>query len=296
MKRLLPALAVASMASLAAAAPASAEIFFQDTYLSVRNLWQDRQPGTTGNVNETAGNISYANAWTYGSNFVSLDFEDFSKNDGANQTGFAPGARVTSDSMEFYGVFRTALSLNAITHTKNFSFGPISDVSLEVGGDICTQDDQFASYKRMVVFGPKFDIAMPKGFWSISLHISHEWNTDAYLANNSTNYDPAPELETAWLYPFSVAGLPLKFTGFMNIVGPKGKGGTGDSYHQTEILAHPKLMVDVGALMGGKPGVFDAGVGYEYWLNKFGNPPNYQGQHLPGTQQNAFFIEAGYHF
>lgn len=292
MKRFLPALAVASMASLAAAAPASAEIFFQDTYISVRNLWQDKQPGTSGNVNETAGNISYANAWTYGSNFVSLDLEDFSKNDGANQTGFAKNARVTSDSMELYSVFRTVFSGNAISGTKNFAFGPFKDVGLEFGLDLATQDDQFAAYKRFVVVGPQFSIDIPKGFWNISLHLSHEWDTNAYLANNSTNFDVAPELETAWLYPFNIGSVPLKFTGYLNIVGPKGKGGTGDTPHGTEILAHPKLMVDVGALVGGKPGQFDAGIGYEYWHNKFGN----QSKYLPGTEQNAVFIEAGYHF
>ena len=288
MKRLLPTLAVASVVSLAAAAPASAEIFFQDTYISVRNLWQDKQPGYAGNVNETAGNISYANAWTYGSNFVSLDLEDFSKQDGANSLS-KPNS---TNSAELYAVFRTTLSGNAITGTKKFSFGPIKDVGLELGFDYDTQDDQFASYKRLIVVGPQFSIDVPKGFWNISLHIAHEWNTNAYAPKPGTSFDAVPELETAWLYPFNVGSVPVKFTGFLNIVGAKGKGYPTDFKHGTEILAHPKLMVDVGALMGGKPGQFDAGVGYEYWYNKFGSTAKY----LPGTQQNAFFIEAGYHF
>ena len=290
MKRLLPALAVASVASLAAAAPASAEIFFQDTYLSVRNLWQDKQPGYAGNVNEVAGNISYANAWTYGSNFASLDLENFSKQDGAN-TVRGPKAAV-SDSMELYAVFRTVLSGNAITNSKNFSFGPIKDVGLEFGLDVCTQDDQFASYKRMVVIGPQFAIDVPKGFWNISLHMAHEWNTNAYLSKNATSFDTVPEVETAWLIPFNIGSVSAKFTGFINVVGAKGKGAVDDSQHGVEILAHPKLMFDVGKMAGLKPGQFDAGVGYEYWYNKFGN----LSKNLPGTQQNAVFVEAGYHF
>ena len=60
----------------------------------------------------------------------------------------------------------------------------------------------------------------------------------------------------------------------------------------TEILAHPKLMFDIGKMAGLKPGQFDAGVGYEYWYNKFGNESKY----LVGSQQSAFFVEAGYHF
>jgi len=282
-------LLAAVVASLAYATPASVEIFFQDTYVSIRNLWQDKQPGYAGNVDETALNISYANAWTYGSNFVSLDIENFTKQDGANS---AFGGKVTSDSLELYAVFRTVLSGNKITGTNNFSFGPIKDVGLEFGFDVDTQDDQFASYKRFIVFGPQFAIDVPKGFWNISLHVSKEWNTDAYLHNNSTSYNVAPELETAWLFPFNVGTVPLKFTGFLNVIGPKGKGNVEDVPHGAEVLAHPKLMVDVGALLGGKPNAFDAGVGFEYWYNKFGNEAKY----LPGTTQDAVFVEAGYHF
>jgi hypothetical protein len=39
------------------------------------------------------------------------------------------------------------------------------------------------------------------------------------------------------------------------------------------------------------PNTIDLGVGYEYWHNKFGNTPP-----LPCTEQNAVFVEGGYHF
>ncbi len=270
----------------------SQTIQFSDTYLSVRQLWQDKQPGDPGETKETAGNISYANGWTYGSNFVSLDFENFSHQDPANLACFStPCPKARADSFELYSVFRTVASGNKIFGGNSFSFGPIKDIGLEFGLDFDTQDDQFASYKKLITFGPQFSIDLPKGFWTISLHLAHEWNTDAYLQNNSTNYDITGEVETAWLYPFSIGPVPLKFEGFLNVVGPKGKGGVGDSYHRTEILAHPKLMVDVGQLVGWLPNKIDAGVGFEYWHNKFGNVPP-----LPSTQQDAFFIEAGYHF
>jgi hypothetical protein len=289
MNQSLRSLVAACAVSVAFAAPASAEIFFQDTYVSIRNLWQDKQPGYAGNVDETALNIAYANAWTYGSNFVSLDIENFTHQDPANS---AFGGKATSDSLELYAVFRTVLSGNKITGTSNFSFGPIKDVGLELGFDVDTQDDQFASYKRFIVFGPNFSIDVPKGFWNIGIHLSHEWNTNAFLHNNSTSFNVAPELETAWLFPFSLGTVPMKFTGFLNVIGPKGKGNREDVNHGAEVLAHPKLMVDVGALLGGKPNAFDAGVGFEYWYNKFGNEAKY----LPGTTQDAFFLEAGYHF
>lgn len=285
------ALAAVLGASGMVASPASAQtIQFSDTYLSIRGLLQDRQPGDPGLTKEVAGNIAYANGWTYGSNFVSLDFENFSHQDPANNAANFLGTPQKGDSFETYSVFRTVASGNKI-FGGGFSFGPIKDIGLELGGDIATQDDQFAAYKRLIVFGPQFSIDVPKGFWTISLHVSHEWDNDAYTTKSSTNYDVAPELETAWLFPFQLGPVPLKFEGFANVVGPKGKGNAQEAYHRTEILIHPKLMVDVGQLIGWLPNKIDAGVGYEYWHNKFGNTPP-----LASTEQNAIFIEAGYHF
>ena len=293
MKKALRSLTAAAAVTLAMAGPASAEIFFQDTYLSFRDVFNDKQPGYEKSTTEDAINLQYVNAWTYGSNFVSIDFEQFNQGDLANKVGsYGTEKGQTSASAEVYAVFRTTLSGNAITGTKAFAFGPFSDIGFEVGVDGDTQDDVFASYKRLVVAGPSFSFAIPKGFWNFRVHVAHEWNTNAYAGNNSTSFDPALELETAWLVPFSVGSVNMKFTGFANLIGPKGHGGTGTGPTGTEILAHPKLLVDVGKLVGFQPGQFDAGVGYEYWHNKFGNvSPN-----VSGTDQHAVFIEAGYHF
>lgn len=264
-------------------------IDYSDTYLSVRGLYADKQPGNRGNDQFIAGNIAYANGWTYGSNFVSLDFEDFGHQDLAN----AVVGKSNSDSFELYAVFRTVLSGNKISGTKDFSFGPIRDIGLELGLDIDTQNDQFASYKKLLIAGPQFSINLPRGFWTITLAVSHEWNTDAFLTNgNGTNYNPTGEIETAWSFPFALGPVPLNFTGFANFIGPKGVGGTGDFYHRIEILLHPKLLVDVGELAGYAPKKIEAGVGFEYWHNKFGSVPQY----VAGTEQRSVFVEVGYHF
>ena len=286
--RAVGAFLIAAATAATASSAVGQTIQFQDTYVNLRYLFQDKQPGYGGNIGEVAGNISYANAWTYGSNFVSLDIEDFGNKDPANTvTG-----KATNDSLEFYGVFRTVLSGDKIFGGNKFSFGPIRDIGLELGGDIDTQDDQFASYKRLLIAGPQFSFNLPRGFLTLTVAVSHEWDTDAYLPNgNSTNYDATYEFETAFAYPFNIGPVPLNFTGFGNLIGPKGKGATGDTYHRVEILLHPKLLVDVGALVGYQPHKIEAGIGYEYWHNKFGNVPP-----LPGTEQNAVFFEVGYHF
>lgn len=284
----------AAIAAPLAAAPQAAHawgIDYSDTYLSVRYVPEQKSPGYEKDVPMVAGNISYANGWTYGSNFVSLDFENFSKH--GNPSNAINPANRDSDSFEFYGVFRTVASGNKIIGGDTFRFGPIRDIGLEFGLDLDTHNDTFASYKKLLVFGPQFSINVPRGFWNITLGVSKEWNTNAFLPNTSgTNFSPAPIIETAWALPFAVGPVPLNFTGFMNFIGPKGEGATGDFYHRIEILLHPKLMVDVGTLIGYAPRKIEAGVGFEYWHNKFGNVPEY----VKGTEQKSVFFEAGYHF
>jgi len=296
LKKVLPSL-LAICAGLAALPAQASDFQWSDTYLSYRYLWQDKQPGTFKDVHESAVNLSHADGWTYGSNFFSLDVEQFSHQDPSNDVSGNPGGPNSTGSGEFYGLFRSTLSGNKIFATKGFSFGPVSDVGLEFGADWCTQNDQFASNKKMIVIGPQFSFAVPNhGFFNLAFNAAHEWNTDSFHSRGgSDNFDIVPEFEAAWLVPFNVGPVPLKLAGFANLIGPKGKGDSQDAGHVTEILAHPKLMVDVGALAGGAPGKIDAGVGYEYWLHKFGNlsdPANFD----PIPVQRAVFFEVGYHF
>lgn len=283
-------IAITALLALAPRQSLAWGIDFQDTYLSIRYLPQDKQPGNAKDVNEVAGNIAYANGWTYGSNFASIDFEDFSaRGDPANSVN----RRANSNSAEVYAVFRSVLSGNKVAGSNMFSFGPIRDVGLLVGFDFDTQNDQFASYKKLITFGPQFSIDLPRGFLNITVGLSHEWDTNGFLANgNGTNFNPTYTIETAWAYPFAVSKFLLNFTGFANLVGPKGKGATGDFNHGVEILVHPKLMLDVGELIGYTPKKLEAGVGFEYWHNKFGDVPRY----VPGTEQKSVFVEVGYHF
>jgi len=302
LKKVLPSLLVIG-AGLAAMPAQASDFLWTDTYLSYRYLWQDKQPGTYKDVHESAVNLSHADEWDYGSNFFSLDVEQFTNHDPSNSADQVYTGRSTG-SGEFYGLFRSVASGNKISNTKTFAFGPIKDIGLEIGADWCTQNDAFASNKKMIVIGPQFEIALPKGFWNISVHALHEWNTDSFhsYANNgngdqSDNFDLVPELETAWLYPIAIGPVPMKITGYANLIGPKGKGTSGDVGHTTEFLAHPKLMFDVGAMAGGKPGKIDAGVGYEYWLNKFGTRSGTpRDAPIANPTQHAVFFEVGYHF
>ncbi len=104
------------------------------------------------------------------------------------------------------------------------------------------------------------------GFFNISLHGEHEWNNNGITCTSASTPDPTFEMETGWdlPLPFSFMGYKVKFKGFANLVAPKGKDGFGNET-KTEILVHPKLMVDFGEVIPGNKDRLEAGIGFEYW-------------------------------
>jgi hypothetical protein len=281
----LRGVAIAGLSVLAAATATDALAFdWSDTSLSYRYGWQFKEPGVANgeDIVKNILNLSHADGYKYGSNFVSIDILKSGSNDPANNS--------TVGAVELYGVFRTVLSGSKVFDTTALTFGPIKDIGLELGSDLETKNTAFAPEKRAIVIGPQFAIAIPQGFWNISIHLYHEWNNNG-IVGKPVDFNTTAEAETAWAYPFVVGPVPLVFTGFLNIIAPKGRDGFGDQT-RTEILAHPKIMVDVGQMAMEVPNKVLVGVGYEYWLNKFGDPPDT----TVGTQQNALFFEGQYHF
>jgi hypothetical protein len=105
--------------------------------------------------------------------------------------------------------------------------------------------------------------AMPvsAGFWDIGVAAYKESNNNGIM-NKAVSFDVAPALNSAWAIPMAGVGT---FGGFASIVGPKGKDGFGEKTAM-ETLIRATFMFDV---MGPKTGL-SAGVGVEYWNNKFG--------------------------
>ena len=83
---------------------------------------------------------------------------------------------------------------------------------------------------------------------------------------------------------------PAIFKGFVAITGEKGKDGFGNDT-ATETLLRTSVQWDLGGLAGLSKGTFFAGVGYEYWKNKFGNQPS-----VPGSKTSAPTLHAEWHF
>ena len=238
-------------------------------------------------------NFGHFDVWAYGSNFINIDalFSDH-RDPTANST--------TEGATEVYGVYRGQLSPDKIFGIST-KFGPIQAVNLELGGDFNTKNTEFASNKRLIVFGPNFHFDVPAGFLNLGVHLSHEWNYNGFAVYNPatntftgkhTDFNTTPELEVVWLFPLTFSHLPLDFRGFANIIFPKGNGGVRGVTNVTEVLARPQLQLDVGKLLFNKPHLPDVYFAFEYWLNKFGNDHNV----VPGSYAYTPMVGIEIHF
>jgi len=250
---------------------------FSDTLIGVRDALTVANPGEEKggrDVNKVIVNLGHFDVWDYGTNFFNADILLSNPNEAAyNSSG---------GSTELYAVYRAQLSPDKI-FGLNTKFGPITAINLELGGDLETENTQFAPNKKLLVAGPNFNIGLPAGFMNIGIHVSKEWNHNGICAqfsicvgtpaanDGAVSFHPTPELEFVWLYNLkALTSLPLDFKGFVNVVAPKGNDGFGGKT-VTEILAVPRLSLDLGSMIFGKAHKPDVYFQVELWQNKFGN-------------------------
>jgi hypothetical protein len=265
---------------------APAPTYFTDDVISYRYSTFFREPGVNGgqDIEKNILNFQHINTDKYGSNFLDIDMLFSSGQDPVNGVG-------PNGATEVYAVYRRYWSYSGITGT-DVSNGIIKDFGLRMGGDVNTKNDAFSAEKRLVVVGPQVYLNVPVGFFFVSANFTHEWNHNGLgFCHCSEDFSPALDIEAAWLFPFTVGDSKLTFKGFFNYVAPKGKGAAPESERVYEILTRPELLLDVGNYFG-KPNKLEAGVGYEFWLNKFGNNPAL----LDGTVANTPELIVRYHF
>jgi hypothetical protein len=253
---------------LFAATQAQADGFFSDTSVGIRYGTDFKEPGIASksqphgeDIHKVIMNIQNFDTWKYGSNFFNIDALFSDGRDPANNS-------LSQGAVEVYAVYRGQLSPDAMFGV-NTKVGPFSAINFEIGGDFNTKNTSFAPEKKLMVVGPNFHLDMPIGFLNLGVHLSKEWNYNG-IVGKAVDFDPTPEFEAVWLFPLPFTNLPLDFRGFANLVMPKGKDGFG-SQTAVEILAQPKLNLDLGKMLFGKPHVPDVYFAFEYWLNKFGN-------------------------
>ncbi len=272
MKTKIVALAVVGAAALAASLPAHA-LEWSDTSIGYRYGTKFQEPYNGQAIKKSIVNITHADGYQYGSNFLNVDLL---ASDGKD-----------ADAQEAYIVYRHTLDLGKVTGSKNFAFGPVRGMGITAGFDWNTKNDPgYSSKKRMLVLGPTFMFDVP-GFLNVSVLVLHESNKPVGIASRYT-YDIHPMLTAAWGIP--VGGTGWAFEGFMNWIAAKGKNEFGGAT-APEFNFDAQLMYDIGTMVGAGKGALKAGFEYQYWRNKFGNPHT-----VPGSLAKTPMVRVEYHF
>jgi hypothetical protein len=295
----------AGAADLPAATPTQTTavpfFLFSDTQLQYWDEFTPTDP-SVGRTNKQVLTIQHADAWAYGTNFVHLSWLYSDKRDPAECDGFAnptqPSCVNTQGMMEFYGLYRGTWGLNEVTHSKSFAIpGFIKDVALSFGADWETENQNFAAEKKDVVGGLQFQFDLPQGFANISIHAYQEWNHNALpgTINSNVTFNTVPEFEFAYTVPVPGTKELLYIGGFTNYVLPKGPDGFGNQT-KAEFLSDNRLTLDIGKLFLDKPHVYDAFIGYRYWLNKYGNNDDVATNgNLQGMKEETWYAGVAWH-
>lgn len=280
------AFAVLAGATLASGAVQAAT--WSDSFLGYRYGTGFREPSNTKEVRKHVLQFGHASGYAYGQNFLNLDLLQSDKND--------PSSGADTGATEFYLTYRHQLHLGKLLD-KDLSFGPVKEVALTAGFDLNTKNTAFAPRKRLVVAGPTLKFNVPAGFFDLSLLAGKEWNHCglAFCTDHEHGFDAQWILSAAWGVPFQAGPVPLKFQGFINYNSEKGKDYSGVKT-EAETLLRTSLMVDVGQMAAGRKSTLLLGVGYEMWLNKFGNHATAAGVTKPGINTYAPTLQMEWHF
>lgn len=211
------------------------------------------EPGVSDKVSKNVLTFTHVSGDKLGSNFFTIDLLKSSNVDPSNGGG--------TGAQEWYGFYQRNFSLSAMTGNKD-GYGFAKDLNLTARIDAGTKNTAFAPSPLKLRLGMSASMPVSAGFWDIGVEAYKETNHNG-IVGKSVSFKVAPALVSAWAIPVGGVGT---FGGFASIVGPKGKDGFGVET-ATETLVRATFMFDI---MGPKSGL-TAGLGVEYWKNKFGN-------------------------
>lgn len=249
------------------------------------------QPGTTA---KDILAFTHFDVWAYGTNYLNMSVLKSDHNDPAGPCSNA-AAGACAGATEFYGVIRSTFGFNEIFDTHAFSWGPLHNVSLEVGADLETENNVAAPAKRLLVGGLQFMFDLPyKGYFSVSPMFDKENNHLSFLSAVKPGGlyvpDGTQDFRTTWVvetnYYMDLGFLPesvryFSISGRASWTGPKGTGIDGMTIpgqvaRKVELNSEPiRFTFDAsGAAYGKKYAhLLDVFVAWHYWQNKWGLDP-----------------------
>ncbi|GGC72755.1 hypothetical protein GCM10010994_33900 [Chelatococcus reniformis] len=266
-------------------APDPAPFFsFNQNRFSYSYIFTATNPGS-GNTAKSVFSFTHIDAWAYGTNLVNVDVLKSDTRDPIRkcEDDTCPGAT------EIYGFFRSTVGLNELFGTKAFSFGPLRNVSLEIGGDANFDNNSASGQKRSGVVGVQLNFGLPYGgILNVAALAYKEINHNEFLKpvfNNGigvwsgdADFRPTWSVEANYHMDlgFLPAYLPLSLSGRAALVGPKGAGTSisipGNLNTKTEFNSEQRLTWDVSRSLWGPAQAHRIEVwgAYRYWQNKFG--------------------------
>jgi hypothetical protein len=256
-----------------------------------------------GKTAKSVYSFTHFDAWAYGTNFFTISMFKSDKNDPASPCANAgvllTGASATcAGATEIYGLFRSTFGWNEIFNTKMWSYGPLHDISFEIGADANSENTFLAPAKRDFVAGLQFQFDLPyKGYFNVAPLAYKEINHNGFdqcgvfgpaspgvtcIADGNTDYKTTWAVETN--YYMDLGFLPenmqvFSISGRAGWYGPKGNQNeplgllSGGTSTKVELNSEPiRLTLDASKLAwGAKYSHFvDVWVAYRYWQNKFG--------------------------
>ena len=253
---------------------------FVDNQISYWHEFSGAEPGVGKPIQKEIVTLTHFDVWKYGTNFVNIDFLKSDNHDPSapwGGPGFPiPAAGIGEGALEVYALYRGTLGWNEIFGTKAFHVGPLKDIAFYFGGDVNTKNTAFAPQKRDVVAGIQFQFDVP-GYFNVAVNYYKEWNHNGIVPligfppgmAEEVDFKGTLEFEAQYMQPLGFTGLPLRVSGFTNVVLPKGNDGFGNAT-KTELLTDNRLTLDVGKLAANRGDLVDVFAGYRYWQNKFG--------------------------
>ncbi|WP_407179068.1 hypothetical protein [Bradyrhizobium sp. STM 3562] len=254
--------------------------------------------------------FTHFDIWQYGTNFFTISMFKSDHNDPANPctnagvitsplAGFATVSASCEGATEIYGLFRSTFGWNELFGTNAFSWGPLHNISFEVGMDANTENNYFAPAKRDVVAGLQFQFDLPyKGFFNVAPLLYYEfYNRNAFaqcgagwqlpapaipgvncLVDGNRSFDPTWAVETNYYMDLGFLPENMQFWSISGRAAWYGKKGSENDplpgmSTAVEFNSEPiRLTFDASkAIWGPKFTHFvDVWVAYRYWQNKFG--------------------------
>ena len=245
---------------------AKADGGFSDTSIGFRYGADFREPGvvsangSAADIAKRIVNFTYVDGSTYGGNLLVVD--------GLLSDAADPNKDGTTGAREVYLIYRRTLHDQCLSPATPMALARCAIRTWSQCFDLNTKDTDYAPRKRMFVIGPAIRIRRTRRLLPRLDPCGEGIRSQRHRRRSGEfRYDLGGRIgmDDAVSYRRS---LPTQFEGYLNFYGPKGDNDFG---HQTktETLLHPRVMLDIGSLAG-HPQRFYAGVGYEYWYNKFG--------------------------